>query len=248
MTSLGPTGFGPLAGLAYDSANDVLYGCEAGGGAGRLVACDRASGTCAAVGALGFGACSALELGPDGTLYAGLGGSESGSLITVDPLTGAGTIVGDTGFGGLSGLAFVPPVGVCLDGDGDGRGSEGHPGCPQGATVDCDDTNAGSWATPTATRDLIFENRELMRWSPPDEPGAIQPLYDTLRSSNLQLFGSIATCVETDGTDTETIDSSAPRRGVAFYYLTRAESECSDGAGPLGSASDGTPRAGPVCD
>ena len=121
LTFLGPTGFGGLGGLAYDAGTDILYGCVADlsdPSAGDLVTCNPASGACTSIGSTGFSICSALEFGPDGTLFGGIGAasSDAGKLITVNPSTGAGTEVGPTGFPAVSGLAFVPQRTIIIDG------------------------------------------------------------------------------------------------------------------------------------
>lgn len=115
LTSIGPTGFGPIGGMAYDPSTGTMYGVTAGGascgGAGDLLTINLLTGAATLVGPTGFSNTTALEFGPNGVLYAGVSyGSSGGSadLITIDPNTGAGTLVGPVGFNGLSGIAFVP--------------------------------------------------------------------------------------------------------------------------------------------
>jgi hypothetical protein len=107
LTSIGATGFGPIGGLAFDSATGILYGATSGTSSGDLVSIDLATGAATLIGSTGLGDVAALTFGPSGVLYGGLGGNSegAGSLITIDPATGAGTIVGSSGYPVLSGLS-----------------------------------------------------------------------------------------------------------------------------------------------
>jgi hypothetical protein len=100
---VGPTGVGPLSGLAYDKRSGVLYAVNAGGALSSLYTIDLTTGAATLVGATGIIAGS-LEFGPDGRLYAGGGNANAGNLYVIDPRTAASTLVGPTGFGTLSGL------------------------------------------------------------------------------------------------------------------------------------------------
>ena len=64
----------------------------------------------------------------------------------------------------------------------------------------------------------------------------------TVSSSTVDDFFSrdVATCVESDGADTSSVDLTDPLPGQVIYYLIRAESAC--GPGPVGSDSLGTSR------
>lgn len=115
-TVIGSTGFGPITGLAYDTANDTMYGSLGGGNAdsGSLVTIDLGTGVATMVGPTGFNKVGSIEYGDDGALYGGLtlsDGAQPGALISIDPATGVGSVVGSTGYS-LSGLAetvlFVP--------------------------------------------------------------------------------------------------------------------------------------------
>lgn len=140
------TGFFPVRGLAYDEATGTMYGvgtpvlapppppATAPEGLGDvLFTVDLATGAPTVVGSTGQ-SLGSLELGPDGTLYAGEvltataqetddgwasagepgdgGLGAGGRLFTVDPATGAATAVGPTGFSVISGLSFVPAGGT----------------------------------------------------------------------------------------------------------------------------------------
>ncbi len=117
-TTVGPTGMGPIGGLAYDPKAGVMYGTESSGqSAGSFVTVDLNTGAATLIGLTGFLDVAALDFDPStGILYGGIGGSDpnAGSLITIDPSTGAGTLVGPTGFPVLSGVTFCgAPVGAC---------------------------------------------------------------------------------------------------------------------------------------
>ncbi len=117
-TTVGPTGMGPIGGLAYDPNAGVMYGTQSGGqSAGNFVTVDLNTGAATIVGPTGFADVAALDFDPSsGILYGGIGGSDpnAGSLITIDPSTGAGTLVGPTGFPVLSGVTFCgAPSGAC---------------------------------------------------------------------------------------------------------------------------------------
>ncbi len=103
---IGPTGVGPVSGLAYDDATGVMYGIAGGGQfSSDLYSIDLTTGAATTIGTTGFRAGS-LEFGPDGMLYGGGGGQDFGNLYRIDPATAEATFVGNTGFGTLSGLAL----------------------------------------------------------------------------------------------------------------------------------------------
>ncbi|MFQ5669488.1 MAG: thrombospondin type 3 repeat-containing protein [Acidobacteriota bacterium] len=111
-TLIGPTGAGPISGLAFDEKSGILFGIEGFDGRNLLVL-DRTTGQTTVVGPTGIQAGS-LQFGPDGNLYAG-GTSfpDSGKLFRIDPATGASTLVGPTGFFFVTGLTLAegpPPV------------------------------------------------------------------------------------------------------------------------------------------
>jgi hypothetical protein len=86
-----------------------------------------------------------------------------------------------------------------------------------------------------------------LSWSPPDDPGSDPLVYDTVASSVASEFFArdLTTCLESDGTDTATTDTTTPLSGQVLYYLIRAESAC--GPGPVGSDSSGVPRSVREC-
>jgi extracellular elastinolytic metalloproteinase len=97
-TTIGSTGFGPLAGLAYDTTTSTMYGIT-GGTTGTLVTVNLTTGAATTVGATGFRAGS-LEFGPDGLLYGGgTGATDEGKIFRINKATGAGTLLGQAGVG-----------------------------------------------------------------------------------------------------------------------------------------------------
>ncbi|MCB0688656.1 MAG: T9SS type A sorting domain-containing protein [Saprospiraceae bacterium] len=107
FVEIGPTGYGPIPGLAYDECSDILYGVtngfeyDADGNpqyvGEKLVQIDLATGAATEVGLIGYPAVGSIEFAADGLLYGGLSLSSThpGYLIEIDPGTGAGTLRGD---------------------------------------------------------------------------------------------------------------------------------------------------------
>jgi len=141
------------------------------------------------------------------------------------------------------------------DADGDGRGDAAisAQACspPAGFVADgsdCDDTDPAVWGTPSEVQDLVWLDGDNVAWTPPVDPGGAVVVYDLLRSNAAADFVAGAACVESDLSSTSAVDLTNPGSGVAFFYLVRAESRCLvGGQGPLGWASDGTPRTGRSC-
>lgn len=108
VVALGPTGRGPISGLAYDALTGVMYGIQGGSNA-QLFRVNLATGATTVVGTTGIRAGS-LEFGADGLLYAGSAGGPGGAagfLWRIDPLTAVATAIGNPGIDVLSGLALV---------------------------------------------------------------------------------------------------------------------------------------------
>jgi hypothetical protein len=105
VVSIGPTGAGPIAGLAYDLASATMYGVTGCSTAGfsELVTVDLATGAATSVGSTGV-YLGSLEFGPTGLLYAGGSNLDGGNIYTVDTATGAATLLGPSGFGSVTGL------------------------------------------------------------------------------------------------------------------------------------------------
>jgi len=81
-----------------------------------------------------------------------------------------------------------------------------------------------------------------LTWSPPGDPGTEPVQYDTVSTPTVDDFFSrdVASCVESDGADTASVDPTDPLPGQVFFYLIRAESAC--GPGTAGSDSLDNPR------
>lgn len=103
---IGPTGVGPISGLAY---NGTMYGV-AGGGGSTFYTINMATGAATAIGTTGVAYLGSLEFGPDGNLYAGGGNTEGGNFYRINTATGAATLVGPSGFNSINGLALAAPV------------------------------------------------------------------------------------------------------------------------------------------
>jgi len=105
--SIGPTGLGPISGLAYRGG--VLYGVTGGSNPASLVTINVTTGVATVIGALGIptGGAGGLQFGPDGRLYAGGNRANGGNLYVVNTTTGSATLIGPTGFPSVHGLTLV---------------------------------------------------------------------------------------------------------------------------------------------
>jgi bacillopeptidase F len=139
--------------------------------------------------------------------------------------------------------AWLDAPTTCTDDDGDGAYEEGV-GC---GLLDCDDGNATAWHVPSEALGLRFDTDTRLVWAPPASPGgSLDSLrYDTLRTTTPDNFTG-ATCVATDDATSEAVDDpDVP--GHAFYYLVRADNDCGDNLGSLGTDSSAVPRDGADC-
>ena len=108
-TVIGPTGKGPISGLAWDPVTQVLYGvtgCWQLYGFAELVTIDLATGLATSVGSTGVHLGS-IEFGADGVLYGGGNNRDGGRFYAINPATGAAALIGPTGFTDVTGLALV---------------------------------------------------------------------------------------------------------------------------------------------
>jgi hypothetical protein len=121
LTVIGPTGFGPISGLAYESVRSRLYGVTAGSTAASLVTINLGTGAATVVAPITDAAGSPLDrigglaFGPDGDLYGGTTNNASiwpNSLIRINRLTGVATLVGTSGvsFTGLTDSSACPAI------------------------------------------------------------------------------------------------------------------------------------------
>ena len=107
-TLVGPTGLGPIAGLAYDVNTATMYGITGcANGNSQLLHVNLASGAATVIGSVGFEAGS-LEFGPDGNLYGGGDHNGVGVLYRIDPATAATTLISSGQFYTLTGLMLGP--------------------------------------------------------------------------------------------------------------------------------------------
>ncbi len=104
LTSVGFTGQGAIAGLAYDQTSNIMYGITTINS--ELVSISLVTGEATAIGSIGVAnECRGLAFGPDGILYTA---TWDGNLISVNPATGTGILIGSAGIT-ISGLAFPSP-------------------------------------------------------------------------------------------------------------------------------------------
>ena len=100
-------------------------------------------------------------------------------------------------------------------------------------------------AAPAEASRLRMPDTQTMIWQAAPYAGGDAPVYDVLRSAQVDDFGVVATCLEhADGGDTQAVDAEAPAVGALYYYLIRAENQC--GVGSLG-VGDGQERLGRSC-
>ena len=125
---------------------------------------------------------------------------------------------------------------------------------PAAIVCDIDGTLAPIAPTPGEARLLLLShdkvaNQTSLTWSAPTDAGGSSVLYDTVRSNTASNFVTAATCVECDGPDTVSTDTTSPAVGTYFGYLIRAENACSGGlgVGPLGASSSGASRVARTC-
>ncbi len=127
-----------------------------------------------------------------------------------------------------------------LDPDDDGDGIADGP--------DCSPSNAQAWQVPGEVTDLSLTHTNgvtTLQWSPPASPGGTVVYYDTIVSSRPDTFAASATCVESNGSDALSTDSTIPGIGTVLYFVTRAGNSCDDGT--CGDGTSGGPRAARSC-
>jgi len=136
---------------------------------------------------------------------------------------------------------------ACASFDQDG---DGLLGCATAPGSDACFTDPDAYALPGAVTNLQLSHNSAtdettLTWNPPADPGASSGVvYDTFRSSTPDGFRA-ATCVETQQTDTQAIDSITPAAGEVDYFLVRAANSC--GFGTVATGSGGAVRSLSVC-
>ena len=139
-----------------------------------------------------------------------------------------------------------------LDADGLGNGAVTLQACgpPAGfsrISGDCDDVNPAVWGPPGEVGGLLLPDAATLDWMSPALVGGTAVSYDVIRSTDPSDFLVPGVCAATNTLLTDAADPDLPPDAGIYFYLVRAENECPGGQGPLGSASDGTPRAGRAC-
>lgn len=111
VNNIGATNTGhPVAGLAYDIINNIMYGIDGGQGPADLWIFDLITGIATLVGNTQIQAGS-LEFDMNGNLIAGGTGGNSGDLFLINTQSAAATFIGNTGFS-ITGLTLVGEVSV----------------------------------------------------------------------------------------------------------------------------------------
>ncbi len=107
-TPIGPTGFGPLSGVAFHPRTSGLYALSSAcAGPTNLYRIDITTGIASLIGPTGFRAGS-LEFGPGGDLFAGGDVMDGGNIYRVNPTTGFSSLLGPSGQPAITGLAMAP--------------------------------------------------------------------------------------------------------------------------------------------
>jgi hypothetical protein len=120
------------------------------------------------------------------------------------------------------------------------------------ACEDCNDGDDDVWATPGVVTDLTLskddQDRAILAWNAPANPGALAVAYGTVRSDDPFDFMTGAVCLMfLDPTATTSVDGKIPELSSAFHYLVRATNDCPAGTGPMGEGSDGSNRSAISC-
>ncbi len=136
-TPVGPFGVdGFMAGLGYDSRNDILYGTTTY--TDNLYSIDCSTGNATLIGSLGVELIHALEYDDStATLFGAWGTQDGDGLYEIDTSTGAATLIGHIGFfhpdhtNSVAGLAIHPDTGTLY-------GAIGGPAFDWGALIEID--------------------------------------------------------------------------------------------------------------
>jgi len=163
-----------------------------------------------------------------------------------------GQVGGYLSTGGLYHVSLPSLFYQDVDGDGFGNPSVSSSACsaPPGFVTnatDCSDADGTVWSTPGEAQSLLWTDIATLSWSPPSSPGAALVHYDAIRSTVASDFTASGACVATDESSTSLSDPTTPLLQQPFYYLVRAQNSCPQGNGPLGSGSNGAPRAAIDC-
>jgi hypothetical protein len=108
--NIGPTGVGPITGLAYNTVNNIMYGVSGSPtNPSNLYRINLGTGAATLVFNTGIAKLGSLSFGPDGKLYAGSGvnGAPGGELYRIDPVAKTIADVGPTSFNSVNGLTSI---------------------------------------------------------------------------------------------------------------------------------------------
>lgn len=106
--AIGPTGVGPISGLAFRAAGSgTMFGIGGGNSAPAvLYTINLSTGAATVVGTTSITGAGSLEIA-GASLYVGGDNVDGGNLYRVNPVTGASTLVGATGFANVTGLTYT---------------------------------------------------------------------------------------------------------------------------------------------
>ncbi len=116
---------------------------------------------------------------------------------------------------------------------------------------DCNDGNSNVWAKPGEVTNLSMSHAggtTTLSWSAPLDPGALNIVYEAIRSENAGNFVTAGSCLAGSGA-TSMVDLDTPPAGRVYNYVVRATNGCSasEGEGDLGRTSEGMPREALTC-
>ncbi|MDH3785191.1 MAG: ASPIC/UnbV domain-containing protein, partial [Acidobacteriota bacterium] len=136
------------------------------------------------------------------------------------------------------------------DADGDGVADFADPDDDNDGTIDSQDClplDDQAWSLPQATGSLVMtaSNPATLEWGAPPLPGSLSWTFDTIATSVADDFLGAASCLESAGVDTQTVDMDPALPGSIRYYLTRATNLCGHGDG--GMTSGGAARTVRSC-
>ena len=109
--------------------------------------------------------------------------------------------------------------------------------------ADCLPLDAQAWNLPGEAVALLMSesNPATIVWSAPIAAGATTWTYDTIATAMADDFFATAVCLESGGSDTQSIDTDPAAPGSIRYYLARTRNAC--GVGDGGTMTPEAPRS-----